>query len=63
MLDFTKNCFKFFKIYAGAQLEPVFGGFETRLKFIKSRRWIFMRSKIQYLQVTQTLIFCYFLQD
>ena len=30
-----KNCIKFFKIEAGAQLKPVFGGFETRLKLFK----------------------------
>ena len=31
----TKNCIQFFKIYTGAQLKPVFGGFKPRLKFIK----------------------------
>ena len=35
MVGFTLNCIQFLKIQAGAQLKPVFGGFETRLKFFK----------------------------
>jgi len=30
---------KYFKVKAGAQLKPVFGIFETRLKFIKFGHW------------------------
>ena len=33
-----KKCIQCFMIYAGAKLKPVFGGFETRLKFIKFGR-------------------------
>ena len=35
MVGSTINCIQLFKIQAGTQLKPVFGGFETRLKFIK----------------------------
>ncbi len=35
----TSNCIQCFKIYAGAQFKPVFGGFETQLKFIKFGLW------------------------
>ena len=35
MVGSTKKCIQFFNMYAGAQLKPVFGGFETRLKFFK----------------------------
>ena len=31
MVGSNQNCIKFFKIQAGAQLKPFFGGFETRL--------------------------------
>ena len=33
------NWIQFFKIQAGAQLKPVLGEFETRLKFIKFGHW------------------------
>ena len=32
----TWNCIRCFEIWAGAQLEPVFGGSATRFKFFKS---------------------------
>ena len=35
MVGSTKNCIQYFKILAGALLKPIFGGFKTRLKFIK----------------------------
>ena len=35
MVGSTWNCIKFFNIWAGNQLKPVLGGFETWLKFIK----------------------------
>ena len=35
----TSNCIQFFKIWAGAQLEPVFGGSSTRFKFFKFCLW------------------------
>ena len=35
-VGFTLNCIKCFKIYAGAQFKPGFGGFKPRLKFFNS---------------------------
>ena len=35
MVGSTRNCIQCFKIWAGAQLEPVFGGSATRFKFFK----------------------------
>ena len=35
MVGATSNIIQYFKIFAGTQLKPVFGGFKTRLKFIK----------------------------
>ena len=40
MFGSTKNCITFLKIYAGAKLKPVFGGFKPRLKFIKFGHYI-----------------------
>ena len=39
MVGSTLNCIQLFYIKAGAQLKPVLGGFETRLKFIKFGHW------------------------
>ena len=36
MVGSNQNCIKFFKIQAGAQLKPFFGGFETRLNSLNS---------------------------
>ena len=35
MVGSTQNCVQCFKILAGAQLKPVFGGFDTRLNLVK----------------------------
>ena len=39
MVGSTLNCIQCFRTLAVAQLKPVYGGFETRLKFIKFRLW------------------------
>ena len=40
-LGSTLNFIQCFKVLAGAQLKPVFVGFETRLKFIKFGLWYY----------------------
>ena len=39
MVCSNSNCIQCFKIWVGVQLKPVFGGFKTRLKFIKFGLW------------------------
>ena len=50
-------------IKAGAQLKPVFGGFETRLKFIKAGFSILstlvLQLDLQYLGQFKILIVCF----
>ena len=40
MVGFAKNDIQCFKILAGAELKPVFGELETRLKFNKFGLWL-----------------------
>ena len=39
MVGSTLNCIKCFKIWAGAEFKPGFGGFKPRLKFFKFHLW------------------------
>ncbi len=52
----TWNCILCFKILAGAQLEPVFGGSATRFKFFKfGLRMLKIKSNPSFKEILQTM--------
>ena len=51
MVGSTSNCIQYFKIQAGAQLKPVFGGFETQITLIKF-------GHCNIIKYTKVLLYC-----